>query len=509
MSAVKTADVKALVRKDFFAFLVRCFDELHGGQEFSPVWHAEVLALKLQSVGRGHVKRLVVNVPPRHLKSLAASVALPAWLLGHDPSLAIINVAYAQDLSDKFARDCRQVMTSDWYQALFRARLASPRPPFQELATTGGGFRMATSVGGVLTGRGADVILIDDPLKPADALSESRRAAANDWFDSTLYPRLNDKQKGAIVIVMQRLHEDDLAGHVTRHGGWEVASFPAIAEEDETHVVEAPFGRTRIFQRAAGEALNAEREPLAALAEIRATIGEYNFAAQYQQRPAPAGGGMVKAAWFQRFRLAEPPAFDRTVQSWDTANKPSELADYSVCTTWGLKGSSFHLLNVLRKKLSYPELKRAAVEQNELFRPQTIVIEDKASGTQLIQDLVQAGMSHVKGVKPDGDKVMRLHAQTAEIENGFVFLPDEAPWLADYLAELTAFPAGRHDDQVDSTAQFLAWAKAKRSQPAGPEEWGEIWERQAAAYDKREGRRATLGADWQGAAGLGRLWRGA
>ena len=158
---------------------------------------------------------------------------------------------------------------------------------------------------------------------------------------------------------------------------------------------------------------------------------------------------MIKEAWFRRFRHDETSAFDRVVQSWDTANKPSELSDYSVCTTWGVKGPNFYLLNVLRKKLSYPELKRAVVEQDRLFRPQSIVIEDKASGTQLIQDLIDAGLSHVARYAPDGDKVMRLHAQSAVIENGFVFLPDEAPWLADYLAELTTFPAGRHDDQVE------------------------------------------------------------
>ncbi len=189
------AEVRATVRADFYSFLVRCFTELHSGRIFSPAWHAEVLAAKLQGVGEGSVKRLVVNVPPRHLKSLAASVALPAWLLGHDPALAIVNVTYAQDLSDKFARDCRAIMTSDWYQSLFATRLASSREPLAELTTSRGGFRLATSVGGVMTGRGADVILIDDPLKPTDAMSQSRRAAANDWFDSTLYSRLNDKQK--------------------------------------------------------------------------------------------------------------------------------------------------------------------------------------------------------------------------------------------------------------------------------------------------------------------------
>ncbi len=442
------AEYRVVLSGDFHAFLMRCFAELHGGRTYSPSWHVEVMAARLAAVREGKARRLIVNVPPRHLKSLAASVALPAWLLGHDPTLAIINVTYGQNLSDKFARDCRAMMTSDWYQSLFATRLASPRPPFQELVTTSGGFRLATSVGGVLTGRGADVILVDDPLKPADAMSESRRAAANEWFDSTLYSRLNDKQKGAIVIVMQRLHEDDLVGHALEKESFDVVSFPAIAEEDELHMIETPLGPAK-FRRSSGEALNPEREPVETLSRIRSTIGEMNFAAQYQQRPAPAGGGMIKEVWFRRFRRDETSRFDRIVQSWDTANKPSGLSDYSVCTTWGLEGPNFYLLNVLRKKLSYPELRRAVVEQDRLFRPQAIVIEDRASGTQLIQDLIDDGLSHVARFSPDGDKIMRLHAQSAVIENGFVFLPEEAPWLADYLAELTTFPAGRWDDQVE------------------------------------------------------------
>ena len=258
---------------------------------------------------------------------------------------------------------------------------------------------------------------------------------------------------------MQRLHEDDLVGHVMEQGGWEVLSLPAIAEEDEHHVAESPFKR-REFRRAAGEALQKERESLSALETIRATIGEGNFAPQYQQRPAPAGGGMIKAAWFPRFAANEAPSFDRIVQSWDAANKASELADYSVCTTWGMKGPHLYLLNVLRKKLAFPDLKRAVLEQDRLFRPEVILIEDKASGTQLIQELIAVGLPRVKACKAADEKMMRAHAQTATIENGFVHLPQEAHWLADYLAELTVFPAGRHDDQVDSTVQFLAWAKA-------------------------------------------------
>ena len=417
---------QAALRTEFYAFMVKCFTDLNAGAPFLPSLHIEAMAAKLQRVSDGGARRLIVNVPPRHLKSLAASVALPAWLLGRDPSLAIVNVTYGQRLSDKFARDCRAVMSSDWYRALFATRLNSPKPPFQELTTTRGGFRLATSVGGVLTGRGADVILIDDPLKPTDAMSRSRRAAANEWFDSTLYSRLNDKAKGAIVIVMQRLHEDDLAGY--EREGWDVLRLPAIAEADEVFAFDTIRGRKE-FRRKAGDALHPERESLETLERIRRTIGEWNFAGQYQQAPAPAGGGMIKEAWLRRYRRHELPGppgaaggFDRIVQSWDTANTPSELSDYSVCTTWGLKGSDFYLLNVFRKQLGYPELKRAVAEQNELFQPQAILIEDRASGTQLIQELIQARMSNVTRYKPDGDKIMRLHAQTAVIENAFVDL---------------------------------------------------------------------------------------
>ncbi len=445
---VRLADVQASLRGDFYSFMLHSFVDRNGGASFVTGWHIEVMAARLQAVGEGRARRLIVNIPPRHLKSLAASIALPAWLLGHDPSLAIVNATYAQDLSDAFARDCRALMASATYRELFSTRLRAARPPLRELVTTRGGFRMATSVGGVLTGRGADVILIDDPLKPADAMSESRRAAANSWFDGTLYSRLNDKAKGSIVIVMQRLHEDDLVGHVLKKEGWEIVSFPAIAEADETHDIETSVGG-KTFARKEGEALHPEREPLHTLEQIRATIGEANFAGQYQQRPAPAGGGMIREAWFPRFSEAERPVFERIIQSWDTANKPSELADYSVCTTWGLKGPNAYLLNVHRKRLAFPDLIRAAIDEDARFSPELILIEDRASGTQLVQTLIEMGVKHATRCSPEGDKLMRLHAQTAAIENGFVWLPHEAPWLAEYLRELTLFPAGRHDDQVE------------------------------------------------------------
>lgn len=170
-------------------------------------WHIEVLAAELEVALQGKIRRLIINIPPRHLKSLCASIALPAWALGFNSAMQLMCVSYAQDLSDKLARDSRSIMMSDWYKKTFRTRLSPQKQSVQEFVTTNHGYRLATSVGGVLTGRGADMIIIDDPLKPDEALSESPRKAVNDWYDNTLYSRLNDKQQGCIILIMQRLHE--------------------------------------------------------------------------------------------------------------------------------------------------------------------------------------------------------------------------------------------------------------------------------------------------------------
>jgi predicted phage terminase large subunit-like protein len=452
-------EYRTLCRTDFYTFLHRGFLELNPSARFLHNWHNELIAAKLEACMGGKIRRLIINVCPRSLKSHAAAVCFPAFLLGHNPAAQIICASYGQDLANKHSLDCRTLMSSVWYQSLFPTQLASHKQSVQEFVTTANGFRMATSVGGVLTGRGADVIIIDDPLKPDEALSETQRKAANEWFDHTLYSRLNDKSKGCIIIIMQRLHEDDLVGHVLEQEHWEQVKLPAIAEEDEVHVIES-LGRRRIVRRQIGEALHPERESVADLQHTRSTVGEYNFAAQYQQSPAPLGGGMVKAEWFKYYVTGEEPAKpDMVFQSWDTANKCTELSDYSVCTTWLRKGSKLYLLHVMRARLDYPDLKREVRNQVELFRPRNILIEDKASGTQLIQELIREGVHGVTRYEPTMDKIMRLYSVTSTIENGFVFLPTEAEWLAAYVHELTSFPNGKHDDQADSTSQALDWAK--------------------------------------------------
>jgi len=238
-------------------------------------------------------------------------------------------------------------------------------------------------------------------------------------------------------------------------------SLSAVAESDETFAIETPFS-TRSFARRAGEALHPGREPLEALWIMRQTIGEYNFQSQYQQNPSPAGGAMVKREWLRFYEPGEQPSnFSRIVQSWDTANKAGELNDFSVCTTWGVDDKYFYLLDVFRKKLTFPDLKRAVVVQAQRFAARTIIIEDKASGTQLIQDLRPEYGFGIKPYKPPSgaDKIMRLHAQTTAFENGLVILPRTAHWLCDYLNELTSFPGSKYDDQVDSTTQALDYLR--------------------------------------------------
>jgi predicted phage terminase large subunit-like protein len=448
-----------LLRQDLCAFIHRSFLELYPQTPFFSSGHIEVLAVKLEEVRRGKCKRLIINVPPRHLKSHATSIAFPAWVLGHDPAKQILCVSYAQDLSDTFARASRKLMTSSFYQGLFRTRLSKGREAISEYETTEGGYRFSTSVGGVLTGRGADLIIIDDPLKADDALSETRRRSVNEWYDNTLRSRLNNQEQGAIIIVMQRLHADDLVAHVQQHESWDVLSFSAIAERDEEYNLLTPYGHKRIHRRN-GDALQPALVSLAKLESQRRAMTEYYFSAHYQQNPQPPSGIIVKREWLKSYAPNEKPErFDQILQSWDTANKDSELANFSVCTTWGLKRQHMFLLDVYRRKVDFPNLKRAVRELAARYHANVVLVEDKASGTSLIQELRAEHFSLVKEAPAiDGDKIMRLHAQTAKIEGGFVLLPKEAPWLETYVLELVTFPNSKYDDQVDSTVFALAWS---------------------------------------------------
>lgn len=460
---IREDEYSHLLRNDLSIFIEKCFNDVSPGNKYLHNWHIDLIASYLEKCRRGGITRLIINMPPRYMKSICASVAFTAWLLGKDPASKIICASYGQELANKHARDTRSIMQSEWYLNLFPTRLSRDKLSVEEFMTTRGGTRLATSVGGVLTGRGGDFIIIDDPLKPIDAISDAQRNQVNQWYDGTVYSRLNNKNTGCIILIMQRLHEDDLSGHVQKHEGWVTLSLPAIAETDEIHNYHTSFGSHR-HVRPVGSALHPEFESLEILAKQRLVLGEYNFAGQYQQQPAPMGGGMVKTAWFARY-TEQLPQYERIIQSWDTANKTTDLSDYSVCTTWGIKDKKYYLLHVYREKVNFPDLKRAVINLANIHRAGSILIEDKASGTQLIQDLRYERINNIIAIKPDGDKIMRMHAQTAIIESGSVYIPQNAPWLTVFLHETSTFPAGKNDDQVDSMAQFLNWVAIANRYP--------------------------------------------
>ena len=270
-------EYEALTRIDFWMFLQRVFVELTG-EPFQDNFHIQLLCGEVDRIRNQPNTRLAIALPPRSLKSIIVTVALPAWLLGHQPSIEVVCVSYGQELADKLAIDCRRIMLTPWYRRLFPATCLD-RQSMAHLATTAGGKRYATSVGGTLTGMGADVIIVDDPMKPDEALSDAERNKANEWARHTLFTRLNNKADDRIIIVMQRLHEDDMIGHVQEIAGFELLAFPAIAQEDEEHIIRTPFGNL-IHNRIIGEALHPEREPLAVLAKQRVLLGTDFFAAQ-------------------------------------------------------------------------------------------------------------------------------------------------------------------------------------------------------------------------------------
>jgi hypothetical protein len=360
MPSPSMAHVNAACRQDFVSFVRKVFHVLNPGATFHMNWHIRAIAHHLEQVRLGNIKRLIITVPPRSLKSIMCSVAFPAFALGQDPTKRLIVASYSADLAIKHGNDFRTVVNSAEYRDIFPGMHISAMKNTQtEVATTRNGFRLANSVDGTLTGRGGDIIVIDDPIAALAALSQKSRDHVRDWYFNTLLSRLDDKQTGAIVLVMQRLHEDDLAGVLLRGSDeWTVLSLPAIAEQDE----QIPIGDGQVHVRHAGDVLHPEREPREVLESLLAQLGADTFAAQYQQRPVSPGGAMIKRASVRRYD--QLPTSGLIIQSWDVANKQGEENDYSVCTTWLIDENKYYLIDVLRGRFDFPTLRRKVRERS-------------------------------------------------------------------------------------------------------------------------------------------------
>jgi len=449
--------LNALFRQNIAPFIQKTFSTISSGDPYLNNWHIAAIAWHLEQCVKGDIKRLIITLPPRSLKSIAASVAFPAWVLGLQPSKKIVCVSYSQELANKHAYDTRTVMQSDWYQQCFpNTRLSAGKSAVHDFKTSRKGYRLSTSIGGTLTGRGGNLIIIDDPHKADEVGSDIVRQGVIDWFNSTLLSRLDNKKEDVIIVIQQRLHENDLAGHLLEQGDWIHLNLPAIAEEEQTIQV----GDDQFYSRQIGDVLHPQREPLEILDKIKRGLGSYRFAAQYQQNPAPLGGGLVQWNWFKRYKKAPSRnQNDLIVQSWDTASSVNETGDYSVCTTWLCKENQYYLLDVLRVQLNFPDLKQKMISHAETYESDLIIVEYASSGIPLFQEISSKTNLTIKYHTPRGDKISRMEAGTVLIEAGQILIPEEAPWLAEFQREVVTFPKGKHDDQIDSLSQFLYWAR--------------------------------------------------
>ena len=408
--------------------------------------------------------RLLLFMPPRHGKSELVSRRLPAYALGRNPDMSVISTSYGADLASRMNRDVQRIIDSEEYRRVFpetglfgkNIRTMAHghylrNSDIFEIVGRKGVYR-SSGIGGGITGMGFDLGIMDDPIKDAEqAYSETYRNAFWEWYLQVFRTRA---QPGAGIIgIWTRWHADDAGGRLleaAKKGGdqWQVVSLPAIAVQKD------------VLGRLPGEALWPEKFPLEALMAIKNApggegAGSHAFAALYQQDPEIAGGNIFKREWWKYYR--ELPAVKRIVQSWDTAFKKGQENDFSCNTTWGFVDNGYPIIDFWKEKVEYPELKRMIIWQAEKHTPDTILIEDKASGQSLIQDLQRNTRLPIKPIKVDSDKITRAHACSALVESGRVLLPENAPWVGDYVDSMAAFPSGPHDDDVDSSTQFLNW----------------------------------------------------
>jgi predicted phage terminase large subunit-like protein len=418
-------------------------------------WHIDVISDVLSAVTRGELQRLVINVPPGAMKSLLCCVLWPAWEWAEvNPASRWLFSSYDKSLSTRDSVKCRRVIKSEWYQQRYghQFRLTGDQDVKTLFENDATGFRMATSVGGSGTGNRADRVVVDDPHKVTESESDAIRSGTVEWWATEMSNRGSSAQS-AYVVIQQRVHFADVAGWCLDNG-YEHLIIPQEYEGQKHFILGQSDPRD-----GQGDLLWPDRFDPNWVASQKQALGSYAYAGQHQQRPVPREGGMIKLAWFNRYDA--PPdrlPTDKIILSLDSANKAKELNDPSVATIWLARDERYYLLWVWRDRVEYPDLKRNFVSLCQKWQPTEILIEDKASGTQLIQEMrgpIDGRVYSIISINPEGDKIMRMSLESPAIESGRIWLPNHAPWLPDYEAEMTQFPRSATKDQVDSTSQFL------------------------------------------------------
>lgn len=444
-------------------FIQKTFETVDPGATFLPNWHIDLISEYLEACYYREIPKLVINMPPRFIKSIAVSVALSAWVLGRDPSEQILCASYSGKLSMKHSVDTRLVLESPWYRATFPgvliARDQNEKSKFQ---TTKRGHRIATSVGGTTTGEGGNFLILDDPMNPMEALSEAERKTANEWFDQTWSSRKNNPKTAVEIIVMQRLHIDDTSGHALKQGGWEHLVIPQEAGSKTT----ITFPRSgRVVVRKKGDLIHPERFDSNSNKEAKARLGSYGYAGQQQQTPVPVEGGRIRLSWFPRYGVV-PVEFDETMFSLDTAQKPKNINDPSVIEVFGRVGAKWYLVAVWKDRVRYPELKKTAISWLDHWKPDAVLIEDKSTGSSLIQELNDCKEGYpIIPIEPEADKITRMDTQTPSIEAGVIMLPDpekiKTSWLFDLESNLQTFPSPKEFDEIDAMSQFIKYIRKR------------------------------------------------
>ena len=485
----ETQRFDALLRHDFKMFVRKVFAEVSPQTKYLDNWHIDVICGELEKMLYGENTRLIINIPPRYMKSIICSVALPAYILGKFPKETVVCVSYADELAKKLAADCRRILETPWYKRAFPGtRLALNRRELMDFETTQGGGRYSTTVGGTLTGRGGNWLIIDDPIKPADANSDLLRNKVNEWYGNTLYSRLNDKNKGKILLIMQRTHEQDLTGYLLESkAGFKQIVMPLVAVREE-HWQWKKYLEDKVithhYTRKVGEALHPVREGLDRIEETKQSLGAMAFACQCQQDPLAQGGNIIHWDWFPRYNVKEiihkhclgQIELWQLVFSWDIATKTGATNDYSVCVCAMRSHNKYYILDIKRWKLELPDLVKAAKEymsQQKERLGKLIMYPGKMLETRVLVEDVGCGIGFQQALKPLGYKVDFIHPTedkktrclniTPLLEQGCCLLPDtEEQRFDDFRHEVLGFPNTKHDDQVDALTQLLNFKAKKR-----------------------------------------------
>lgn len=460
-----------LARRSLSEYIKQCWSTVEPGQPYVHGWHVDALSEHLMAVTDGQINRLLINVPPGTMKSLQTGVFWPSWEWGPRqlPHYRYLAASHSQSLSIRDNIRMRRLVMSDWYQKRYGQTVVMTKDQnakikFENTAT---GFREAMAAGSITGSRG-DRVIIDDPLSVEDANSDAILESRMLWFTEAVPTRLNSPEKSAIIVVMQRLTQKDTSGIIlARELGYVHVMLPMEFEVKRKCFTCIGFEDPRTEE---GELLFPERFPRNVVERDKVVMGPYATAGQFQQRPSPREGGIFKRHWFKTYKVL--PRILYVIQSWDTAFKKTSTSDYSACTTWGVGADgNFYLLHVYMEKMEYPELKKMMVKLWKQFMPVSILIEDKASGQSLGQEMklptpddVDPTIMHklpIKLIEPDGDKIARAHACTTIFEIN-VYLPEDASWKERYTNNMCDFPGGAHDDDVDSTTQALIHLSTNR-----------------------------------------------